>query len=333
MPAHRPTGPQAHRQHRSKEFRLVVVGPPVVGKSALTIRLTQSEFANEYDPTIEDSYRHYCDIDSNPVSLDILDTAGQEEYSSMRDLYMKTGEGFLLVFSLTDRNTFEEISNFYNQIMRVKGETISFVPLILVGNKSDLIDERQVGKEEAINLAKQIGSAYIETSAKSGVNVTEAFYNLVRMIVKGSINGSGLENTIIPDPNSPSNKLITSSTNNKNKLNSNNNKNTNNINSNISNNINNNTNSNLNSNSLNINNINDNINNINDNINGNINENINNNNINNNNNNSSTIKNNSNLNDNVKNSTKSSAGTNNGRTTNNKSQNTNESSGGCCIIV
>ncbi|GME75550.1 unnamed protein product [[Candida] boidinii] len=313
---------------------LVVVGPPVVGKSALTIRLTQSEFANEYDPTIEDSYRHYCDIDSNPVSLDILDTAGQEEYSSMRDLYMKTGEGFLLVFSLTDRNTFEEISNFYNQIMRVKGETTSFVPSILVGNKSDLIDERQVGKEEAINLAKQIGSAYIETSAKSGVNVTEAFYNLVRMIVKGSINGSGLENTIVPDPNSPSNKLVTSSSSANNKNYSNNNTNSNTFNG-----VNkNNNNSNINSNSLNINNINDNINgnNFNNNNNNTYTNNINSsatqNNLNNNNN-SSTLQNNSNSNGNVKNSAKSSAGTSNGRTTNNKSQNANEKSGGCCIIV
>lgn len=252
----------------------------------------------------------------------------------MRDLYMKTGEGFLLVFSLTDRNTFEEISNFYNQIMRVKGETTSFVPSILVGNKSDLIDERQVGKEEAINLAKQIGSAYIETSAKSGVNVTEAFYNLVRMIVKGSINGSGLENTIVPDPNSPSNKLVTSSSSANNKNYSNNNTNSNTFNG-----VNkNNNNSNINSNSLNINNINDNINgnNFNNNNNNTYTNNINSsatqNNLNNNNN-SSTLQNNSNSNGNVKNSAKSSAGTSNGRTTNNKSQNANEKSGGCCIIV
>lgn len=255
----------------------------------------------------------------------------------MRDLYMKTGEGFLLVFSLTDRNTFEEISNFYNQIMRVKGETTSFVPSILVGNKSDLIDERQVGKEEAINLAKQIGSAYIETSAKSGVNVTEAFYNLVRMIVKGSINGSGLENTIVPDPNSPSNKLVTSSSSANNKNYSNNNTNSNTFNG-VNKNNNKFNNSNINSNSLNINNINDNINgnNFNNNNNNTYTNNINSsatqNNLNNNNN-SSTLQNNSNSNGNVKNSAKSSAGTGNGRTTNNKSQNTSEKSGGCCIIV
>lgn len=182
----------------SKEFRLVVVGPPVVGKSALTIRLTQSEFANEYDPTIEDSYRYYCTIDDMPTSLDILDTAGQEEYSSMRDLYMKTGEGFLLVFSLTDRHTFEEISTFYNQIMRVQGETVQFVPMMLVGNKNDLINERQVSHEEAIQLAKRFDCAYIETSAKTGLNVVDAFHGLVKMIMRNGVLGVGLENTLYP---------------------------------------------------------------------------------------------------------------------------------------
>lgn len=182
-----------------KEFRLVVVGPPVVGKSALTIRLTQSEFANEYDPTIEDSYRYYCTIDDTPASLDILDTAGQEEYSSMRDLYMKTGEGFLLVFSLTDRQTFEEISTFYNQIQRVKGESFQFVPMILVGNKSDLINDRQVSREEAIQMAKRFDCAYIETSAKTGINVNDAFHGLVKMVMRNGVLGVGLENTIYPN--------------------------------------------------------------------------------------------------------------------------------------
>ncbi|ODV85912.1 hypothetical protein CANARDRAFT_185919, partial [[Candida] arabinofermentans NRRL YB-2248] len=184
----------------SKEYRLVVVGPPVVGKSALTIRLTQQEFANEYDPTIEDSYRFQTTVDGIEASLDILDTAGQEEYSSMRDLYMKTGEGFLLVFSLTDRNTFEEISTFYNQIMRVKGELVSFAPMILVGNKCDLIDERQVSKEEAIDLASRLDCAYIETSAKDAINITQAFHDLVKIIMKNGYKYAGLEGTLYPDP-------------------------------------------------------------------------------------------------------------------------------------
>lgn len=176
----------------------MVVGPPVVGKSALTIRLTQSEFANEYDPTIEDSYKYYCEIEGVKTSLDILDTAGQEEYSSMRDMYMKTGEGFMLVFSLTDRASFEEIASFYNQIMRVKGESVPFVPMLMVGNKSDLVDERQISQEEGIALAQKFNCAYIETSAKTDENVTNAFHNVVKMIMGQSLMGANLESTLYP---------------------------------------------------------------------------------------------------------------------------------------
>lgn len=180
-----------------QEYRLVVVGPPVVGKSALTIRLTQAEFANEYDPTIEDSYRHYCVLDGQPVSLDILDTAGQEEYSSMRDMYMKTGEGFLLVFSLTDRASFDEIGSFYHQIVRVKGESVAFVPLVLVGNKCDLPDERQVSQQEGAALAQKFNCAYIETSAKTDENVSSAFHNVVKMVMAQSLYAD-LQNTVYP---------------------------------------------------------------------------------------------------------------------------------------
>ena len=108
------------------EYKLVVVGGGSVGKSALTIQFIQSHFGVsaahhvqwdrgvtlacavrpavvEYDPTIEDSYRKQCTIDGQDAWLDILDTAGQEEYSAMREQYMRTGEGFLLVYSIVDQ--------------------------------------------------------------------------------------------------------------------------------------------------------------------------------------------------------------------------------------
>lgn len=75
---------------------------------------------DEYDPTIEDSYRKNCIIDGEPALLDVLDTAGQEEYSAMREQYMRTGEGFLLVYSVTSRSSFEELTTFYQQIPELK---------------------------------------------------------------------------------------------------------------------------------------------------------------------------------------------------------------------
>jgi len=163
-----------------REYKLVVVGGGGVGKSALTIQFIQSHFVDEYDPTIEDSYRKQCVIDDEVALLDVLDTAGQEEYSAMREQYMRTGEGFLLVYSIVSRNSFEEISTFYRQILRVKDK--DYFPIIVVANKCDLEMDRQVSGHEGRELAKQFNCRFIETSAKQRNNVDEAFYDLVREI-------------------------------------------------------------------------------------------------------------------------------------------------------
>ena len=84
-------------------------------------------------------------IDEEVALLDVLDTAGQEEYSAMREQYMRTGEGFLLVYSITSRQSFEEIVTFQQQILRVKDK--DYFPIIVVGNKCDLDAERQVSTE------------------------------------------------------------------------------------------------------------------------------------------------------------------------------------------
>ncbi|KAI9025888.1 ras-like protein 1 [Phycomyces nitens] len=163
-----------------REYKLVMVGGGGVGKSALTIQFIQSHFVDEYDPTIEDSYRKQCSIDSETALLDVLDTAGQEEYSAMREQYMRNGEGFLLVYSITSRMSFEEITTFYQQIRRVKDR--DHFPMVLVANKCDLEADRQVSTKEGQDLAKSFGSRFIETSAKQRIHVDEAFFEVVRDI-------------------------------------------------------------------------------------------------------------------------------------------------------
>ncbi|CAO2582905.1 Ras-related protein R-Ras2, partial [Lemmus lemmus] len=108
----------------------------------------QSYFVTDYDPTIEDSYTKQCVIDDRAARLDILDTAGQEEFGAMREQYMRTGEGFLLVFSVTDRGSFEEIYKFQRQILRVKDR--DEFPMILIGNKADLDHQRQVRDRDSL---------------------------------------------------------------------------------------------------------------------------------------------------------------------------------------
>eukprot|EP00002_Diphylleia_rotans_P032021 TRINITY_DN668_c0_g1_i1.p2 TRINITY_DN668_c0_g1~~TRINITY_DN668_c0_g1_i1.p2 ORF type:complete len:118 (-),score=26.72 TRINITY_DN668_c0_g1_i1:1234-1587(-) len=103
-----------------KTYKLVIVGAGGVGKSALTVQFVQNLFVEKYDPTIEDSYRKQVDIDGESCMLEILDTAGQEELTAMRDQYMRSGHGFVLVYSITSTASFNDIADLRNQICRVK---------------------------------------------------------------------------------------------------------------------------------------------------------------------------------------------------------------------
>eukprot|EP01113_Clastostelium_recurvatum_P010199 TRINITY_DN1501_c0_g1_i4.p1 TRINITY_DN1501_c0_g1~~TRINITY_DN1501_c0_g1_i4.p1 ORF type:complete len:140 (-),score=11.53 TRINITY_DN1501_c0_g1_i4:57-476(-) len=111
------------------EYRIVVVGAGAVGKSALTIQFVQRVFIEVYNPTVEDSYRKQETIDGEECILDILDTAGQEEYSSVRDHYMNTGMGFLCVYSITSYASFAEVTKYRDLIVKVK-DTES-VPIVI----------------------------------------------------------------------------------------------------------------------------------------------------------------------------------------------------------
>jgi len=161
------------------EYKLVIVGAGGVGKSALTIQFLQNLFVEAPDPTIEDAYRKELLIDNEPSCLDILDTAGQEEFSALRDQYMRTGEGFLLVFALNDAKSFEDISQYREQIRRVNdGEN---VPMVLVGNKCDLT-KWDVDIGEVKDTATSYRIPFIETSAKTSLGVEDAFITLVRQV-------------------------------------------------------------------------------------------------------------------------------------------------------
>jgi len=164
------------------EYKIVVVGSGGVGKSALTIRLINDHFITQYDPTIEDSYRKQVLVDGQSRLLDILDTAGQEEYSGMRDSYMRSGQGFICVYSITDHVSFDEVVEFRNLILRAKDANT--VPMVIVGNKVDLESERVVAASEGQQLAAECGAAFLESSAKNVVNVEECFFQLVREIDK-----------------------------------------------------------------------------------------------------------------------------------------------------
>jgi len=164
--------------------KIVVIGGGAVGKSALTIQFLRQHFVYEYDPTIEDSYQKQVAIDGITCLLDILDTAGQDEYSAMRDQYMRNGQGFLFVYSVIDRKSFEALVTLRQQLLRAKDTDV--VPLVLCGNKIDLVGKREVSKEEGMELAGQWKVPILEASALNRTNVENTFFELVREIRKSS---------------------------------------------------------------------------------------------------------------------------------------------------
>jgi len=161
-----------------KEFKVVVLGSGGVGKSALTVQFVSGHFMEKYDPTIEDFYRKEIEVDNMPCVLEILDTAGTEQFASMRDLYIKNGQGFVVVYSLTNHQTFLDIKTMRDQIVKVKGS--ERVPILLVGNKIDLESQREVPTVEGMALAQIWGCPFVEASAKNKVNVNEVFTEIVR---------------------------------------------------------------------------------------------------------------------------------------------------------
>ena len=118
------------------------------------------------------------EVDSTPCVLEILDTAGTEQFASMRDLYIKNGQGFVVVYSLTNHQTFQDIKTMRDQIVRVKG--CERVPILLVGNKVDLESQREVPTVEGMALAQIWGCPFVEASARHRINVNEVFAETVR---------------------------------------------------------------------------------------------------------------------------------------------------------
>jgi len=163
------------------KYNLAVLGSGGVGKSALTVQFVQGVFVEKYDPTVEDSYTKQIEFDNEQFMLEIMDTAGSEILTAMRDLYMKKGQGFLIVFSIVMESTFKEVGEIIEQIFRIKDN--DSVPLVLVGNKVDLEEDRQVSKDQGDKRAKRYKNCtYIETSAKLQINVLNAFHLLVKKI-------------------------------------------------------------------------------------------------------------------------------------------------------
>jgi len=174
-----------NKNEKSQElrFRLVILGRSLVGKSAITFRFINDVFPKDHDTTIEDQYQRTVIIDGYKCNLEILDTAGQDDYQTMLETWVNFGSGFLLVYSIDDHYSFEDIQLKYNKIVLLKEKEL--YSCILVGNKCDLDDEcRKVSKKEAEEYAKSKGISFLEVSALNKINIKESFLTLVHDLIE-----------------------------------------------------------------------------------------------------------------------------------------------------
>lgn len=164
-----------------KGVRIVVLGSAGVGKSALCQQFVHGTFDDCYDPTLEDSYRRVIELPNcGPLLIEVMDTAGTEQFAAaLRELYLRTGDAFLLVYSIDRANSWEALQTLFEDIQT--SSAARHKPLRLVGNKSDLEGERQVSKSRVRSqLVKwKLEEVAWETSARLNHNVEEVFRDLI----------------------------------------------------------------------------------------------------------------------------------------------------------
>ena len=164
-------------------FKLILGGDGGVGKTSMVHRFVENEFDVDYKSTIGTSImKKECEFDSleSKVRFVIWDLAGQSQFKRVRASYVANAEAGILVFDVTRRETYDNIKIWHGEIM----ESSPTITLILVGNKIDLVDSRAVSTQEGEEIAKKLGLSYIETSAKTGENIEDAFKMLALQIIK-----------------------------------------------------------------------------------------------------------------------------------------------------
>ena len=178
-------------------FKVVLVGDSSVGKTNIMSKYLKNEFHEDSKATVgvEFGAKQFT-VEGHVIKAQIWDTAGQERYKAITSAYYKGAKGAFVVYDITRKNTFETVNKWVSDISAAADKKIT---LILIGNKNDLEDQRQVTKEMGEEKAKELGLAFMETSACSGENLDKAFQLMINEIYKKSkedIMGEGEENIV-----------------------------------------------------------------------------------------------------------------------------------------
>ncbi|CAF1584270.1 unnamed protein product, partial [Adineta ricciae] len=196
---------------QSTDYRIVVFGSAGVGKTNCVLRFVNGQFRENYIPTVEDTYRQVVSCNKQITTLQITDTTGAHQFPAMQRLSIQKGHAFILVYSVTSKQTLEDLKPIYTQIREIKADQQNETPILLMGCKSDEAACREVTENLGKQLASHWSCAWIETSAKNNANIREAFQELLKLDKKRQFNfnvdqdGHLIDdNSNTPIPSSPS---------------------------------------------------------------------------------------------------------------------------------
>jgi Ras-related protein Rab-21 len=173
-------------------FKIVLLGEGRVGKTCLTLRYVQNTFSDKQESTIQATYLdRRLNVGKQSVKLMIWDTAGQERFHALGPIYYRDANGALLVYDITDRDSFTKVRHWVKELRKIVGDSIV---IVIAGNKADLEKRRQVESGEAEEYAATVGAIHMLVSAKTGRGVEEGFLELTKGMLKhhrGAAGGGG----------------------------------------------------------------------------------------------------------------------------------------------
>jgi len=178
-----------------KQRKIAIMGYRSVGKSSLSIQFVDGQFVDSYDPTIENTFTTTTRVRNQDYDLKLVDTAGQDEYSIFPAQYSMDIHGYVLVYSITSSKSFEVVKVIYEKLLDMTGKIQ--VPIVLVGNKTDLHMERMISSEEGRKLATSWKAVFIETSAKENDAVADVFHTMLVEIEKANGNVTERPNCVV----------------------------------------------------------------------------------------------------------------------------------------
>ena len=179
--------------------KVILIGDSGVGKTNIMSKFLKNQFMEESKATIGVEFgSKLFNHEGHKIKAQIWDTAGQEKYKAITGAYYKGSKGALVVYDITQKKTFENIEKWVNDLKAAGDPKIT---IILIGNKNDLDDKRQVSKDQGEEKARSFGCAFLETSAYSGDNIDKAFNLMVKEIYEKFSNDSTGEDELAPGSN------------------------------------------------------------------------------------------------------------------------------------